>query len=422
MPSMRVFIPTVALLFLSLNACTEPNPYLGICGNGVHEPSFDEECDDGAGNGDAAACSMSCRIATCGDGLVQPELDEDCDLGEQNSDDGSCTLDCKFALCGDGSIQPGEACDEGDANRWPADGAPGCSIYCSPLPFCGDGSVDPDIDEECDDANDIDDDACTSECKVTTCGDGDVQGIEECDDANDDDSDGCTNNCTFAVCGDGIVHEGKEECDDANDDNSDDCLNVCFLATCGDGVLRTGIEECDDGNIIDDDGCNSACMRDRTVFVSDIDYEALMGGIEGADDLCKTQAAIHDLPNPGRYRAWLSDSTSSPSTRFTTQDARYVSPIGTTIASDWDDLTDGELASPIEHTADGESLGIVPIWTATTPSGEGVGEDLYCDDWTVDDEDKVTHKGASGALDGSWTKLPVTSDCFGLGHLMCFED
>ena len=148
MPLMRVSVPTMALLLLSLGSCTEPNPYLGVCGNGVHEPDFDEECDDGAGNGDAKACSMTCRIATCGDGVVQPDLGEDCDLGDQNSNNGSCTLDCQFAQCGDGLLQPGEACDDANANRWPADGEPGCSIYCAPLPYCGDGSTDPDLDEE----------------------------------------------------------------------------------------------------------------------------------------------------------------------------------------------------------------------------------------------------------------------------------
>jgi len=419
---MRVFTPTVALLLLSLSSCTEPNPYLGVCGNGVYEADVGEECDDGAGNGDAAACSMTCRIGVCGDGLVQPELGEDCDEGVQNSNNGACNLECQFTFCGDGFVQGGEVCDDGVANRWPEDGTPGCSIFCAPLPFCGDGDVQPDLGEECDDANDIEDDTCTSECKATTCGDGLVQGAEECDDGNDVDGDGCTNACTYAACGDGILHEGQEECDDGNDDNGDDCLTVCFIAECGDGVLHEGVEECDDGNTIDDDGCNSACMRDRTVFISDIMYEAFLGGVEGADDLCKTQAAIHDLPEPWRYKAWLSDSTGSPSTRFTARTARYVSTQDMTIADNWDDLTDGELTNPILHTADGVSLGNVPLWTATTPAGEGVGEGFYCEDWTNDNEELLTYKGGSDHTDPWWSIIPETTDCYGLGYLMCFED
>jgi len=91
-----------------------------------------------------------------------------------------------------------------------------CSTYCDLLPYCGDGDVQADLGEECDDANDVDDDACSNTCIASTCGDGVIQGDEECDDANDIDTYDCTNGCTYAFCGDGVVLEGKEECDDAN--------------------------------------------------------------------------------------------------------------------------------------------------------------------------------------------------------------
>ena len=35
------------LFLLCLRSCTRPNPYLGICGNGVHEPHNDGECGEG---------------------------------------------------------------------------------------------------------------------------------------------------------------------------------------------------------------------------------------------------------------------------------------------------------------------------------------------------------------------------------------
>jgi len=418
MPPIRVAVPIMSLLLLS--SCAEPNPYLGICGNGVFEPEFDEECDDGADNGDAAECSATCRLASCGDGLVQPG--EDCDLGDQNSDNGECTLTCQFAFCGDDIVQASESCDDGDRNRWPADGTPGCSIFCDHLPYCGDGEVQAELGEGCDDANDVDDDACSNTCQSATCGDGIVQGDEECDDANGINTDGCTNACTYALCGDGIVFEDKEECDDANDDNADDCLSSCFLARCGDGVIHEGVEECDDGNLDPDSGCNDLCIRDRSVFVTDVDYEASFGGLDGADDLCRTQAAIHGLPFPERYRAWLSDSTGSPSTRFLARDARYVSTSGALIADSWDDLTDGELSAPIMHTADGQLIDNVLAWTGTTPAGEGVGDGLYCADWTMSLEKLSTYYGSTSAIDALWTQLPAPSDCYSLGHLMCFED
>ncbi|MEZ4383336.1 MAG: DUF4215 domain-containing protein [Nannocystaceae bacterium] len=416
---MRVSLSITALLLLSFGACTEPNPYLGVCGNGVLEPDFDEECDDGSGNG-GADCSMTCQATSCGDGVLQADRGETCDLGEENSNVGTCTLSCQLAACGDGFIQPGEDCDDGEGNH-AADGNAGCSLGCAPLPYCGDGVVQDALGEACDDGNDVDDDACPNDCHATTCGDGVVQAGEECDDGNQDDADSCTNACLYAVCGDGIVQTG-EECDDGNDDNSDDCLSACLSATCGDGVVHAGVEECDDGNAADDDGCNTLCLRDRTVFITDTAYMATLASLDAADDLCRAQAADSGLAAPESYRAWLSDGSESPSTRFVTRDARYVSTVGETIASNWDDLTDGELASPIGHTASGIALGVVSLWSATTPAGEGVGAGLYCAAWTTNDGTDPTYRGTSGAVDSSWSQLPDLGDCYDPAHLLCFED
>ncbi|HRI09192.1 MAG TPA: hypothetical protein PKW35_15325, partial [Nannocystaceae bacterium] len=52
----------VALLLVP-TACTEPTPYLNVCGDGVLEPMSGEECDDGAsGNDDRAACTSTCQL------------------------------------------------------------------------------------------------------------------------------------------------------------------------------------------------------------------------------------------------------------------------------------------------------------------------------------------------------------------------
>jgi MYXO-CTERM domain-containing protein len=57
--------------------CVVANPE-SICGDGVK--SRTEQCDDGAGNGDAPdACRRNCTSATCGDGVV--DSDEECDPG-----------------------------------------------------------------------------------------------------------------------------------------------------------------------------------------------------------------------------------------------------------------------------------------------------------------------------------------------------
>jgi cysteine-rich repeat protein len=59
-------------------------------------------------------------------------------------------------------------------------------------------------------------------------------------------------------CGNRVV-EGSEQCDDGNLVETDECRNDCRLATCGDGQVYTGVEECDDGNTTPGDGCSGAC-------------------------------------------------------------------------------------------------------------------------------------------------------------------
>ena len=49
----------------------------------------------------------------CGDGEVGPG--EECDDGAGNGDDAACKLDCTLNVCGDGEVGPGEQCDDGNA-------------------------------------------------------------------------------------------------------------------------------------------------------------------------------------------------------------------------------------------------------------------------------------------------------------------
>src|SRR5262245_56579239 len=77
------------------------------------------------------------------------------------------------------------------------------------------------------------------------CGNGTVEEDlgEECDDGNTDDEDGCTTDClrttTDSICGDGMPGE-TEECDDGNESNDDDCVEGCKAAYCGDGFTQMG--------------------------------------------------------------------------------------------------------------------------------------------------------------------------------------
>ena len=64
-----------------------------------------------------------------------------------------------------------------------------------------------------------------------------------------------------------------------------------------------------------------------------------------ADAFCQGLADAAGLP--GIYRVWLSDSTGSPSTRFTRSTIPWIMPSGSNggiiLADNWTDLTDSSI-------------------------------------------------------------------------------
>jgi cysteine-rich repeat protein len=110
------------------------------------------------------------------------------------------------------------------------------------FPACGNGILDNNKGEQCDDGNNINNDSCSNECSINIpdpyCGDGNLDIGEECDDGNNIDGDNCSASCSVEtcdetggggdspVCGDNIK-EGTEQCDDGNLDNGDGCSSIC---------------------------------------------------------------------------------------------------------------------------------------------------------------------------------------------------
>ncbi len=167
------------------------------CGDGkVNQAS--EACDDGnalAGDGCNGICQVepnhtcpptggACVVSfTCGDGVVNPG--EVCDQGTFQGSPG-CSADCKtqdngykclpgqqcVALfsCGNGRIETGETCD-------PPSPGNGCSATCqtetgwrckpgacTKLPYCGDGIVQTDQGEQCDEGTHQGSPGCSADC------------------------------------------------------------------------------------------------------------------------------------------------------------------------------------------------------------------------------------------------------------------
>jgi len=173
-------------------------------------------------------------------------------------------------------------------------------------PTCGDGHVDVELLETCDDGNTLAGDGCSGTCKLiepnyvcppeggactttVVCGNGVRDPGESCDDANTNAGDGCVANCRavepgyfcptpgqpcqqLQSCGDGHIGTG-ESCDDGNQTPGDGCNDGCQVeegwrcsvqtgcqrvARCGDGVIGD-TEGCDDGNEAPLDGCSAQC-------------------------------------------------------------------------------------------------------------------------------------------------------------------
>ncbi len=277
---------------------------LEACGDG--KVDLGEECDDGnvAGND---ACEAGCRVPRCGDGVFNPVAGEGCedanvepgdgcdslcrveacgneriDAGEMcdagvagndlcRGDEPGEDLDCTLRTCGDGVVDVNrfEACDDGAANSNAADAA--CRMNCQPR-RCGDGVLDGAAGEACDDGGNVAGDGCDGLCRIEACGNGVVDVGEQCDGGaagsvlcrGADEVDAALR-CTLRRCGDAIVDAALFEACDAGDGNSNAadaaCRVNCQARRCGDGIPDAlAGEACDDGGNSVGDGCDGSCQ------------------------------------------------------------------------------------------------------------------------------------------------------------------
>ena len=167
--------------------------------------------------------------------------------------------------------------------------------------YCGDGTTQADLSEECDKAAHAN---CNAICQCEDegrqygvtgnssvpcrfCGDGLVTDGEVCDNLNDpkcaSDCGSCANSYTATngvcnYCGDGTANDG-EQCDLGTSSNgvTASCLGDCTYNVCGDGYVEQGGEACDDGDTSGGDGCSGSCVIESGWYCS------------GAPSTCATQ-------------------------------------------------------------------------------------------------------------------------------------
>jgi len=165
--------------------------------------------------------------------------------------------------------------------------------------------------------------------------------------------------------------------------------------------------------------CDSgSCVPTRRVFVSSSAVTPDFGGALGADGKCQTFANLAGLG--GAWKAWVSDTTTSPSLRFSMTNVPYRLLDGTVIASNWTTLVSGILLAGIDKDEFASSKSGKEVWTATKPDGTLTADG--CAGFTSGSASaNSVAVGISGNTDAMWTNAYVQFCDRTNVRLYCFE-
>lgn len=134
----------------------------------------------------------------------------------------------------------------------------------------------------------------------------------------------------------------------------------------------------------------------------------------------------------GSYKAWLSTTVDSPSTRFRCTAAScsaqgYARVDGVSLASDWADLTTCDpdtgdcLAALLILSEFNQPVTSNPTWTNTRTDGTAGGAtNVHCQNWTVGTNLFTGNTGASELRDTGWTEFGI-DPCNRANSLYCFQ-
>jgi len=153
----------------------------------------------------------------------------------------------------------------------------------------------------------------------------------------------------------------------------------------------------------------------KKVFVSKNWVSGSMGGLAGADSWCQNQANQASLG--GSFKAWLSNSSTSASSRLSHASVPYKLVDDTTVVNNWNDLVDGTLSNKINKDQFGALADGIVTWTNTKPDGS-IENTNSCNNWSSVSGSSNT--GHSGFTDTQWTQFG-SDNCGSYKALYCFE-
>lgn len=168
-------------------------------------------------------------------------------------------------------------------------------------------------------------------------------------------------------------------------------------------------------------GCKGAIACERVVFVTSTMYTGNLGGTNGADLECQKAASsegAHPRVKGRTVRAWLSTSGAPVSTRLPHGTQAYRLPSGQSIATSWDDLTDGQLLTGLREDETGQ-VQTGQSWTGTQTNGS-TSLGATCLEWVSNVGNVKGQRGNVGGSLGGWTEASQ-DDCAVPHRLYCFE-
>jgi hypothetical protein len=167
------------------------------------------------------------------------------------------------------------------------------------------------------------------------------------------------------------------------------------------------------------------------VFATSVGHNGDFGGLTGADAFCQERADAVGMP--GSFKAWLSDSTGSPTTRFNQHSTPYVRVDGVQVADNWSDLTDGNIDAAInvnEYGVVGHSQFFFSFTMTNGSAGlfgnssqSCYGGNCHCNNWTFGTNGYPPGSAVAypGYTDDDWTDYSYINACGNAYSLMCFQ-
>ena len=343
---------------------------------------FNPDTSNGDGTATDATGETSMSGATAGPSATMTTQGSQTSVEPTSASDPATTSDTN-AVCGNDVVEGGEECDGGDFN----------DTTCTDLPSGIDNQNYTSGTLSCNDDCTIDDNGCNYSCMLTDCAlicDPDTQECVECVDDSHCAPAGPEPYCVESAC---------ESCEVTG---CDEPFPVCAAS----------------GLCVD---------APKVVFLTSAGFSGDLGGLAGADQICNITANAAALP--GMYRAWLSDNVAAVEDRFYQSTGEYVLTNDVVVAENWDDLTDGTLAAPIDVDELGNTVPANPagvcgpdedVWTGTFASGGAAVGQVLCANWT-DSLSTGSMKGVFTESDSNWSFDCTSTDCAGPARLYCFQ-